>query len=175
MAQEIVTWCDPCMERNEARTPGTTYTLQIGPNPPRDVDLCDEDKKIFLSPITELLDRLGSPVTPSARSTSQIGLRRPRGPRIMTCLLCPSAFGSDSALRSHYAAQHHLTAAGARIGTECPVCGEDLHRQRHLLTHVAEAHPEEVSLHMALHKRLDNPKLDTHQVASRVIARLHDS
>lgn len=143
MAREIVTWCDPCMERDE-RVPGREHTVALDGTAPKVVALCDSDEAQYLKPLAALLGEFGAPVEgkaaqPAASTSGDMprhlldfnigGQRRGRTPgngeRAAQCLWCPLSFSNDgSGLLQHLERVHGLPRSlREAFGPECPLCG----------------------------------------------------
>lgn len=145
MAREIVTWCDPCMGRDE-RTPGREETLMVG-GKPRVLALCDADRDQYVKPLEALLEEFGAPAeapgkrttptriaagNPGAEATLQMFTltgtrkgRKPEGGRTAECMFCPLNYSGDAGLIRHLHKAHGLPDKLREVfAGPCPICGK---------------------------------------------------
>lgn len=162
MAREIVTWCDPCMGRDE-RTPGQEETITLGSQrKPRVLALCPPHRDEYVKPLEALLEEFGAPAdgaqparrvaagSPGPQKTlldfTQSGTRKGRvpegGDRGAICLWCPLTYAGDgSGLIRHLESAHGLPRSIKEVfgNGPCPRCGKGVQL---LGAHQAKTHPE---------------------------------
>lgn len=123
MAQAIVTYCDICLSDDDVYEVGSPLDgVQIGKARPRTLDLCERHRKEYVTPLEDLLQRLGTaidkaraPITPAA------ALPASTGSRVIEvadeqCPLCGEVYRRTSG-ESHFASKHP-TASRARLFLE---------------------------------------------------------
>jgi len=158
VAREIVTWCDPCMGRDE-RTPGREETVALG-GKPRVLALCGPHRDEYVKPLEALLEEFGAPVEGAAPKGSKRAPqggektlldfaangtrkgRQPEGDRGAKCLWCPLTYAGDgSGLIRHLEATHGLPRSIKMVfgNGACPVCGKAVQL---LGSHQTRVHPE---------------------------------
>lgn len=139
MAQQVVTWCDRHMARDET-VPGRPVTLSIDGTRPMAIDLCEPCAKELLEPIESLLADVGRAVElPRAKRgpgrPSMSGL--PASDVVVACPLCAEEKRTTTMLRasmrSHMQSEHDTTLAaveakrgealdGTPLPFSCTVC-----------------------------------------------------
>lgn len=111
MAQQIVTWCDWHMERDE-RVPGTTRSVAIE-GPPKLIDACDPCWKEHGQPLAEFAAALGRPDSDGPLSSAPMVPTRKAMQAIHPQYSCPEC-GLEltrQGLRSHLKGQHDIVMA----------------------------------------------------------------
>lgn len=146
MVQELIThvWCDVCAA-GERQNEGEAVILAIGASAsPRRIDLCAPHRAELLTPLTDAFAQYSQPLGTDRPPVSHV---LPRGrnsgkPKTFGCLLCISAYASQSGLRSHFIADHHIGGSGRLTVSlsACPICNQRVRGYRELARHAASAH-----------------------------------
>ncbi len=140
MAQEIVTWCDRCMD-DDKRTPGTARFISLDGKKLFTADLCEPCDKEILQPVRDLLAEFGRPADSSSVPPINVGKKRrtkddmPADQRV-NCPFegCTHQVMRRTTLRDHLMIGHNTTLAvvegergvtvdGEKIRFYCEVAG----------------------------------------------------
>jgi hypothetical protein len=125
MAQEIVTWCDVHMEKDE-RVPGSTVTIAIDNKKARALDLCEQCHKELLGSLLEVLEgaRIAANANPPVGHDDEGSQpRRSQPQRDMSCPICAEEgqqyhVTKRSTMRDHMRHNHDVVLADfeSRLG-----------------------------------------------------------
>lgn len=131
MAQEIVTWCDRHMDRDE-RVPGTPRFVAVDPKKPVVSDLCDTCDKEVLQPIRDFIAEFGRPAD---QASGPINPSNPKRRYVSATpensINCPeegcSYFArSKSSFRDHMQTEHNVSLAVYEGKRGITITGEEV-------------------------------------------------
>jgi hypothetical protein len=151
MARDMITWCDPCSDRNE-RVEGLTRRIDIGSGL-HEVDMCDDCHDEQLKPLEELvlahgrsidvgpsLEKVGCPFC-DRKLTSMRNLAKhvDNIHSSMAEAFVNTMLGSDSRSRTTTSAPptvEHAARTGRTAPLDCPECGKVCHGPQGLAAHI---------------------------------------
>lgn len=112
MAKEVIsyTWCDICLDRDDARVEAEEVTIQLAALKPRVLALCEVHTKEIITPLREILQELGQVDTTATVATT----RTPSANRQAGQFFCPEPscgkmYHYKQSLRNHCRENHGTT------------------------------------------------------------------
>lgn len=148
MAQEIVRWCDHDLTANDKRVPARLVVVAIDGRAPVSLDLCDDCREVFVTPIEKLLADHGQFIDPESIPTP------PKSDQPSTKIACPLGCGvrlARTSFRGHFRTAHGRELAdveaelghavdGKPLAHPCPECGQGFTSAQGAATHLWSVH-----------------------------------